>query len=105
MASSKVWVKEETAGVERFFGSQKHDWIFKIEQLTREYMTKDGAAYIDIITLKGCTLRTVINHLLTMRVLWRKCPIRADQNTFRFERLEFSFRISKDLNLIKIVNE
>jgi putative transposase len=32
--------------VERFFGSLKHDWIFKIEQPTRKLMTKDVAAYM-----------------------------------------------------------
>ena len=34
------------AVVERFFGSLKHDWIFKIAQPTREYMRKDVAAYM-----------------------------------------------------------
>jgi putative transposase len=34
----------DNAVVERFFGSLKHDWIFKIEQPTRELMTKDVAA-------------------------------------------------------------
>jgi putative transposase len=33
------------AVVERFFGSLKHDWIFKIAQPTREHMRKDVAAY------------------------------------------------------------
>ena len=32
--------------VERFFGSLKHDWIFKIAQPTREHMRNDVAAYM-----------------------------------------------------------
>ena len=36
----------DNAVVERFFGSLKHDWIFKVHQPTREYMTQDVAAYI-----------------------------------------------------------
>jgi len=27
--------------VERFFGSLKHDWLFKVPQPTREYMKQD----------------------------------------------------------------
>jgi putative transposase len=59
----------DNAVVERFFGSLKHDWIFKIEQPTRELMTKDVAAYMRYYNLEGCILRTVISHLLTMKVL------------------------------------
>ena len=36
----------DNAVVERFFGSLKHDWIFKIAQPTREHMKKDVADYI-----------------------------------------------------------
>ena len=36
----------DNAVVERFFGSLKHDWIFKIAQSTREHMKKDVAAYM-----------------------------------------------------------
>jgi len=36
----------DNAVVERFFGSLKHDWIFKIAQPTREHMEKDVAAYM-----------------------------------------------------------
>jgi putative transposase len=36
----------DNAVVERFFGSLKHDWIFRIEQPTCEHMTKDVAAYM-----------------------------------------------------------
>jgi putative transposase len=38
--------------VERFFGSLKHDWIFKIEQPTRELITKDIAAYMGYYNLE-----------------------------------------------------
>jgi len=36
----------DNAVVERFFGSLKHDWIFKTAQPTREHMRKDVAAYM-----------------------------------------------------------
>ena len=36
----------DNAGVERFFGGLKHDWIFKIAQPTREHMRNDVAAYM-----------------------------------------------------------
>lgn len=36
----------DNAVVERFFGSLKHDWIFKVAQPTREYMKKDVTDYM-----------------------------------------------------------
>jgi len=36
----------DNAVVERFFGSLKHDLIFKAHQPTREHMTNDVCAYI-----------------------------------------------------------
>ena len=36
----------DNAVVERFFGSLKHDWIFKIHQPTREHIKQDIAKYI-----------------------------------------------------------
>lgn len=42
----------DNAVVERFFGSLKHDWIFKIAQPTREHMTKDVAAYMKYYNLE-----------------------------------------------------
>jgi putative transposase len=36
----------DNAVVERFFGSLKHDWIFKVTQPTREHMKLDVAHYI-----------------------------------------------------------
>jgi len=36
----------DNAVVERFFGSLKHDWIFKVAQPTREHMKQDVAAYM-----------------------------------------------------------
>ena len=38
--------------VERFFGSLKHDWIFEIEQPTREHMTRGVAAYMRYYNLE-----------------------------------------------------
>lgn len=41
----------DNAVVERFFGSLKHDWIFKIAQPTRDHMKNDVAAYIKYYNL------------------------------------------------------
>ena len=41
----------DNAVVERFFGSLKYDWIFKVHQPTRQHMTKDVAAYIKYYNL------------------------------------------------------
>ncbi|MCN4144659.1 MAG: IS3 family transposase, partial [Thiohalomonas sp.] len=40
------------AVVERFFGSLKHDWIFKIAQPTREHMKKDVVVYMRYYNLE-----------------------------------------------------
>ena len=41
----------DNAIVERFFGSLKHDWIFKVYQPTREFMKQDVANYIKYYNL------------------------------------------------------
>lgn len=41
----------DNAVVERFFGSLKHDWIFKVHQPTRKNMKRDVAAYIKYYNL------------------------------------------------------
>ena len=41
----------DNAVVERFFGSLKHDWIFKVHQPTREHMSADVSAYIKYYNL------------------------------------------------------
>jgi len=42
----------ENAVVERFFGSLKHDWIFKVHQPTREHMKQDVAKYMKYYNLE-----------------------------------------------------
>lgn len=42
----------DNAVVERFFGSLKHDWLFKVAQPTRKHMTQDVAAYMKYYNLK-----------------------------------------------------
>jgi len=42
----------DNAVVERFFGSLKHDWLFKILQPTRSHMKKDAAAYMKYYNLE-----------------------------------------------------
>jgi putative transposase len=41
----------DNAVVERFFGSLKHDWIFKVAQPTRDHMKSDVAAYMKYYNL------------------------------------------------------
>jgi len=41
----------DNAVVERFFGSLKHDWIFKVHQPTSEFMKQDVANYIKYYNL------------------------------------------------------
>jgi len=41
----------DNAVVERFFGSLKHDWIFKVHQPTRKQMKHDVAAYLKYYNL------------------------------------------------------
>jgi len=41
----------DNAVVERFFGSLKHDWIFKVAQPTRDHMKADVAAYVKYYNL------------------------------------------------------
>ncbi|EGQ8057174.1 DDE-type integrase/transposase/recombinase, partial [Vibrio alginolyticus] len=36
----------DNAVVERFFGSLKHDWLFKVPQPTREHMKQDVTDYM-----------------------------------------------------------
>ncbi len=36
----------DNAVVERFFGSLKHDWIFKVAQPTREHVKQDVTVYM-----------------------------------------------------------
>jgi len=42
----------DNAVVERFFGSLKHDWLYKVVQPTREHMKQDVAAYIRYYNLE-----------------------------------------------------
>lgn len=41
----------DNAVVERFFGSLKHDWLFKVHQPTRTHMKEDVAAYMKYYNL------------------------------------------------------
>lgn len=42
----------DNAVVERFFGSLKHDWLFKVYQPTREHMKQDVSAYMKYYNLE-----------------------------------------------------
>lgn len=42
----------DNAVVERFFGSLKHDWLFKVHQPSREHMKQDVTAYMHYYNLR-----------------------------------------------------
>lgn len=42
----------DNAVVERFFGSLKHDWVFKVHQPTRDFMKQDVTAYMRYYNLE-----------------------------------------------------
>ena len=42
----------DNAVVERFFGSLKHDWLFKVHQPTRKFMKQDVAVYMRYYNLE-----------------------------------------------------
>lgn len=54
------------AAVERFFGSLKHDWLFKVPQPTREFTKKDAVELIWYYNVKRLHLASAdqsqINH-------------------------------------------
>lgn len=61
----------DNAVVERFFGSLKHDWLFKVSQPTREHMKRDVAAYIRYYHLERLHSanggRSPVNHELLFK--------------------------------------
>jgi len=74
------------AVVERFFGSLKHDWIFKIAQPTREHMRKDVAAYMRYYNLDRLHTangdQSPVNYEESSL---KKCPVGLDQYTQGFD--------------------
>ncbi len=59
----------DNAVIERFFGSLKHDWIFKIAQPTREHMKKAVAAYMKYYNLERLHTTNGDQFQLTMKNL------------------------------------
>ena len=51
----------DNAVVERFFGTLKHDWLFKVHQPTREHIKQDVAAYMKYYNLER--LHTAIRNM------------------------------------------
>jgi putative transposase len=62
----------DNAVVERFFGSLKHDWIFKIAQPTREHMTKDVAAYMRYYNLERLHTKNGDQSLINYEISLKK---------------------------------
>lgn len=62
----------DNAVVERFFGSLKHDWLFKVPQPTREHMRNDVTAYMRYYNLER--LHTANGDL---------SPVEYEQNSLR----------------------
>jgi putative transposase len=63
------------AVVERFFGSLKHDWIFKIAQPTREHMRKDVAAYMRYYNLERLHTKNGDQSPINYEKSLKKCPV------------------------------
>jgi transposase InsO family protein len=72
--------------VKRFLAVWNMTGYLKLGNQRVSFWQKMSRLTWGITTLKGCILRTVISHLLTMKALWRKCPVRVDQNRLRDQR-------------------
>lgn len=70
----------DNAVVERFFGSLKHDWIFKVAQPTREHMKKDVAAYMKYYNLERLHTANGDQSPINYENSLKKCPVGLDQN-------------------------
>ena len=68
--------------VERFFGSLKHDWIFKIAQPTRGHMKKDVAAYLRYYNLERLHAKNGDQSPVNYEKSLKKCPVGLDQYIF-----------------------
>ena len=71
----------DNAVVERFFGSLKHDWVFKIAQPTREHMKKDVASYMRYYNLERLHTANGDKSPINYENSLKKCPVGLDQNT------------------------
>ena len=65
----------DNAVVERFFGSLKHDWIFKIAQPTREHMRNDVAAYMRYYNLVRLHSTNGDQSPINYEKSLKKCPV------------------------------
>ena len=65
----------DNAVVERFFGSLKHDWIFKIAQPTREHMRNDVAAYMRYYNLVRLHSANGDQSPINYEKSLKKCPV------------------------------
>lgn len=77
--------------VERFFGSLKHDWIFKISQPTREHMKKDVAAYMRYYNLERLHTTNGDQSPINYENSLKKCPVGLDQNIQKGDALSYFF--------------
>jgi putative transposase len=71
----------DNAVVERFFGSIKHDWLFKVPQPTRSHMREDVARYMKYYNVERLHSANWINRQLNLKTPLEKCPVGVDQNT------------------------
>ena len=67
------------AVVERYFGSFKHNWIFKIAQPTREHMKKDVAAYMRYYNLDRLHTANGDQSPVNFERSLKECPVGLDQ--------------------------
>lgn len=69
----------DNAVVERFFGSLKHDWIFKVTQPTRDHMKPDVAAYIKYYNVDRLHTANGDMSPISFEAYQQKCPVFLDQ--------------------------
>ncbi len=69
----------DNAVVERFFGSLKHEWIFKVAQTTREHMKNDVAAYMKYYNLVRLHTPNGDQSSINSENSLKKCPVGLGQ--------------------------
>jgi putative transposase len=70
----------DNAVVERFFGSIKHDWLFKVPQPTRSHMREDVARYMKYYNVERLNSSNLDQSPTEFENAFRKVSVGVDQN-------------------------
>jgi putative transposase len=70
----------DNAVVERFFGSIKHDWLFKVPQPTRSHMREDVARYMKYYNVERLNSSNLDQSPIEFENAFRKVSVGVDQN-------------------------